>query len=85
MDHSTLRDRTIAQLNHIGQADLVIGLTTRNVAPEIAAKVARQAVIGAETYFRVWVGNFGQRSEAQAVAERLAARGLAVLVIERDR
>jgi rare lipoprotein A len=42
-------------------------------------------VIGAETYFRVWVGSFVQRSEAQATAERLAARGLAVLVIERDR
>jgi rare lipoprotein A len=42
-------------------------------------------VIGAETYFRVWVGNFARRSEAQTVAERLAARGLAVLIIERDR
>jgi rare lipoprotein A len=42
-------------------------------------------VIGTEAYFRVWVGNFARRSEAQAVAERLAARGLAVLVIERDR
>jgi rare lipoprotein A len=42
-------------------------------------------VIGAETYFRVWVGNFSRRSEAQAVAERLAARGLAVLIIERER
>jgi len=50
--------------------------------PEV--EVVRR-VIGAETYFRVWVGNFPRRSEAQAVAERLAARGLAVLIIERDR
>ena len=47
-------------------------------------EVVRRA-IGAETYFRVWVGNFTRRSEAQPVAERLAARGLAVLIVERDR
>ncbi len=57
----------------------------RSLAEGFPGVEVDRRVIGAETYFRVWVGNFGQRSEAQAVAERLAARGLAVLVIERDR
>ncbi len=47
-------------------------------------EVVRRSV-GQDTYFRVWVGNFVRRSDAHAHAERLAARGLAVLVVERDR
>jgi rare lipoprotein A len=57
----------------------------RSIAEGFLGVEVVRRVVGAETYFRVWVGNFAQRSEAQAVAERLAARGLAVLVIERDR
>jgi hypothetical protein len=42
-------------------------------------------VVGGDTYFRVWVGNFARRSEALALAERLAARGLSLVIMERDR
>jgi rare lipoprotein A len=41
-------------------------------------------VIGGDTYFRVRVGNFAARSDALALAERLAARGLSVVIMERD-
>jgi rare lipoprotein A len=41
--------------------------------------------IGGEVYFRVRVGDFGRRSDAVALAERLAERGLTVLIMERDR
>jgi rare lipoprotein A len=37
------------------------------------------------TYFRVWVGNFTRRADAQSMAEKLAKRGSAVLIVERDR
>jgi rare lipoprotein A len=50
--------------------------------PEV--EVVRR-VIGGDTYFRVRVGNFAHRSDALALAERLAARGLSVLIVERDR
>lgn len=42
-------------------------------------------LIGGESYFRVRVGNFARRPEAQALAQRLAARGLSVVIMERDR
>ena len=47
-------------------------------------EVVRRTV-GQDTYFRVWVGDFTRRADAQAVAEKLAGRGLAVLIVERDR
>jgi peptidoglycan lytic transglycosylase len=47
-------------------------------------EVVRRTV-GQDTYFRVWVGDFSRRADAMAVAEKLARRGLAVLVMERDR
>jgi len=47
-------------------------------------EVVRRSV-GQDTYFRVWIGDFPRRADAQAVAEKLAGRGLAVLVVERDR
>lgn len=47
-------------------------------------EVVRRTV-GQDTYFRVWVGDFPRRAEALAVAEKLSGRGLAVLVVERDR
>ncbi len=50
--------------------------------PEV--EVARRA-IGGDTYFRVRVGSFAHRSEALALAERLAAQGLTVLIMEQDR
>jgi cell division protein FtsN len=49
--------------------------------PEV--EVVRGTVRG-EAYFRVRVGNFRRRSDAVALAERLAARGLSVLITERD-
>lgn len=48
------------------------------------AEVVRRTV-GGETYFRVWVGDFQRRTDAQAAAERLASRGLSVLILERGR
>jgi rare lipoprotein A len=49
--------------------------------PEV--EVVRGTVRG-EAYFRVRVGNFRRRSDAVALAERLAARGPSVLITERD-
>jgi rare lipoprotein A len=40
--------------------------------------------IGGDTFFRVRVGDFAGPSEAVVVAERLAARGLNVLILERN-
>ncbi len=42
-------------------------------------------VVGGETYYRVRVGNFSERPDAMVLAKRLAARGLAVVIMERDR
>lgn len=47
-------------------------------------EVIRRSV-GANTYYRVWVGDFFRRADATAMAERLASRGLSVLILERDR
>lgn len=41
--------------------------------------------IGADTYFRVRVGNFARRQDAAAMAGRLAARGLSVVIMDSDR
>ncbi len=41
--------------------------------------------IGGNTYFRVRVGSLAHRSDALALAERLAARGFTVLIMEQDR
>jgi rare lipoprotein A len=49
-----------------------------------ATEVVRREVAG-EIVFRVWVGDFPRRSDAQSVAEQLAARGISSLVIERGR
>ncbi len=40
--------------------------------------------IGGDTFFRVRIGDFAGPSEAVAMAERLAARGLNVLIMERN-
>ena len=42
-------------------------------------------VVGGDVYYRVWLGNFIRRVDAESMAEKLAARGLSVLIIERDR
>ncbi|MBI4572788.1 MAG: septal ring lytic transglycosylase RlpA family protein [candidate division NC10 bacterium] len=47
-------------------------------------EVVRRA-IGGDVYYRVRIGNLDRRAEALALAERLAARGLSVLILERDR
>jgi rare lipoprotein A len=57
----------------------------RSLAGEFAGIEIVRRTVGPETYFRVWVGDFPQRAEALAMAERLAGRGLSVLVVERDR
>ena len=40
-----------------------------------------KALVSGETYYRVRVGSFGSRTEAQATAERLAGLGYRVLVV----
>ena len=47
-------------------------------------EVVRRA-IGGDVYYRVRIGTLDRRAEALALAERLAARGLSVLIVERDR
>ena len=49
--HAVLRPPTPDRLRNIGTADLVIGFTTHSAKPALAAKLARQAVRGAKTYF----------------------------------
>lgn len=59
-----------------------LGRTLGGSFPDV--EVARRT-IGGESYFRVRVGDLARRSDALALAERLAARGLSVVVVERDR
>lgn len=40
--------------------------------------------VGGDTYYRVQVGSFPERGSARVAAERLAARGYPVLVVERE-
>ncbi len=47
------------------------------------AEVVRRVIAG-DAYYRVRVGDFSRRSDAQAQARRLAARGYSVLIMERD-
>ena len=53
---------------------------------ELETKVAGvhivRALVGGETYYRVRIGHFVSRTEAQATAERLAGMGYRVLVME---
>ena len=56
----------------------------RSLTDVPAVEVVRR-VIGGETHYRVRVGNFSSRPDALALARRLAARGLAVVIMERDR
>jgi rare lipoprotein A len=56
----------------------------RKLADVPQVEVVR-GVFGGETYFRVRVGNFSKRPDAVPLARRLAARGLAVVIMERDR
>jgi cell division protein FtsN len=60
-------------------------LLERSLAGAFPKVEVVRRTVGAETYFRVWVGDFTRRADAQAMAERLAASGHSVLVIERDR
>ena len=50
--------------------------------PKIAGVHIVKALVGGEAYYRVRVGNFASRTEAQGTAERLAALGYRVLVME---
>ena len=57
----------------------------RSLAEAFPGVEVVRRIVGQDTYFRVWVGDFPRRADARALAERLAARGLAVLIVERDR
>lgn len=56
----------------------------RSLADIQGVEVVRR-VIGGEAYYRVRAGNFSRRPEALALARKLAARGLAVVIMEQDR
>jgi len=60
-------------------------LLQRSLAETFSHVEVIPRTVGSETVFRVWVGDFRRRVDAQAVAERLAGRGLSVLVVERNR
>jgi len=57
----------------------------RSLADGFSGVEVVRRTVGQDTYFRVWVGDFPRRADARVVAERLAGRGLAVLIVERDR
>jgi len=50
--------------------------------PKIAGVHIVKALVGGEAYYRVRIGSFGSRAEAQATAERLASLGYRVLIME---
>lgn len=50
--------------------------------PKIAGVYIVKALVGGEAYYRVRIGNFPSRTEAQATAERLAGLGYRVLIME---
>jgi len=56
----------------------------RELERTFAGAIISPKVIGGEVYYRVRIGTFADRVKAQAAAERLAARGYQVLVIEWD-
>jgi len=62
--------------------------SARALKAELETKVSGvrivKAVVGRELYYRVRVGNFPSRAEAQGTAERLAGMGYRVLVTESD-
>jgi rare lipoprotein A len=57
----------------------------RSLAGEFPGVEVVRRTVGAETYYRVWVGDFALRWDAESMAERLARHGLSVIVLERDR
>ena len=68
----------------------VASFTAESSAQTLKAELQRKvsgvqivkALVGGETYYRVRVGSFASRTEAQGTAERLAALGYRVLVME---
>jgi len=50
--------------------------------PKVSGVHIVRALVGGETYYRVRIGHFVSRTEAQATAERLASFGYRVLIIE---
>lgn len=52
--------------------------------PKIGGVHIVKALVGGEAYYRVRVGSFASRTEAQGTAERLAGMGYRVLVMESD-
>ena len=68
----------------------VASFTAESSAQTLKAELQRKvsgvqivkALVGGETYYRVRVGSFASRTEAQGTAERLAALGYRVLIME---
>lgn len=52
------------------------------LVPKVASVHIVKALVGGETYYRVRVGSFASHTEAQGTAERLAALGYRVLIME---
>lgn len=55
----------------------------RSLAETFSGGEIVQRAVGADMYYRVWVGDFVTRAEADATAVRLAQQGHSVLVLER--
>ncbi len=86
------------QLSHLPQAGSasarftvqVASFTAESSAQALKAELERmvsgvhlmKALVSGEVYFRVRVGNFASRTEARAIAERLAGVGYRVLIME---
>jgi rare lipoprotein A len=91
-------DRVRVRLSHspqggVGPARFSIqagSFTAESSAQALRAELQRhisgarivKAVVGGEMFYRVRVGSFSSRSEAQPTAERLAALGYRVLIME---
>ncbi len=57
----------------------------RAIAGDFPEAGVVRVLIAGDTYYRVRVGDFLRRSDAQALARQLAARGYSVLIVEHDR
>lgn len=84
MCYSTLREPALSKLKQITQADLVIGLPTYLVEPEVAAQVAEQAIAGARKYYpdlRTVLINVdtGRKSETRQAIQAMALTGVEVI------
>ena len=78
-----LKGRYTVQVGSFASEENAKSLKRELVASFPDVEVVRRT-IGVDTFFRVRIGDFAGPSEAVAMAERLAARGLNVIIMERN-